>query len=408
MNDNDLLHILRDPATIRLKSKRIYEAVLSNESDYFTLDLSKLQHASDMLIQLINQAYPDLEVPFHSRWRHFEVGHIDRLTKLKNHPLFPTETIEQSRCFIELVFVSVLLDAGAGNDWSYLEADSEKRYNRSEGLAIASLDMYQSGLFSSPDTPFSIHANTLRALSVESLANALQVSNNNPLSGLSGRLSLLHRLADVLDKHETIFKKEKRLGYFFDYLLALSSNNSLDASSVFSEVLTLFSSIWPSRLILSGENLGDVWCYHRIPNDEDKTNWIPFHKLSQWLTYSLLEPFQWQGISITGLEKLTGLPEYRNGGFFIDMGVIQCKDRQLQEKPYSPDHDAIIEWRALTVILLDAVWELVCNTLCFSKESFPLVKLLEAGTWKAGRIEAKKRRPSGAPPIQIISDGTVF
>jgi len=39
---------------------------------------------------------------------------------------------------------------------------------------------------------------------------------------------------------------------------------------------------------------------------------MPFHKLSQWLTYSLLEPFEWAGVRIHRLDELTGLPEYRN------------------------------------------------------------------------------------------------
>jgi hypothetical protein len=38
----------------------------------------------------------------------------------------------------------------------------------------------------------------------------------------------------------------------------------------------------------------------------------------------------------------------------------------------------------------------------------PLVKVLEAGTWFAGRVLAAERRPGGGPPIAVESDGTVF
>ena len=37
-----------------------------------------------------------------------------------------------------------------------------------------------------------------------------------------------------------------------------------------------------------------------------------------------------------------------------------------------------------------------------------LVKVLEAGTWFAGRALAAERRSGGGPPITVESDGTVF
>jgi len=41
---------------------------------------------------------------------------------------------------------------------------------------------------------------------------------------------------------------------------------------------------------------------------------VPFHKLTQWLTYSLLEPLETAGLTVVNLDELTALPEYRNGG----------------------------------------------------------------------------------------------
>jgi hypothetical protein len=41
---------------------------------------------------------------------------------------------------------------------------------------------------------------------------------------------------------------------------------------------------------------------------------VPFHKLTGWTTYSLLEPLQAVlGWRVEGTEDMTGLPEYRNG-----------------------------------------------------------------------------------------------
>ena len=71
--------------------------------------------------------------------------------------------------------------------------------------------------------------------------------------------------------------------------------------------------------------LGDCW-RHPAAGAADglSRGWMPFHKLSQWLTYSLLEPFEWAGVQVDGLDALTGLPEYRNGGLLLDAGVLRA------------------------------------------------------------------------------------
>lgn len=114
------------------------------------------------------------------------------------------------------------------------------------------------------------------------------------------------------------------------------------------------------------------------------------------------------GVPVGGVEKLTGLPEYRNGGLFLDMGVLQFRDPLASQKAYRPEDDVIIEWRALTVYLLDIVAENVQKKLGKTPESFPLAKVLEGGTWWAGRKIAAQKRSGGIPPLNIISDGTVF
>jgi hypothetical protein len=135
---------------------------------------------------------------------------------------------------------------------------------------------------------------------------------------------------------------------------------------------------------------------------------VPFHKLSQWLTYSLLEPLQWAGVTVTGLDALTGLPEYRNGGLLLDGGVIKPRHARDLLKTFKPQDDFIVEWRALTVALLDEVAVLVRQQLGRTAEQLPLACILEGGTWAAGREIALELRPGGAPPLKIDSDGTIF
>jgi hypothetical protein len=135
--------------------------------------------------------------------------------------------------------------------------------------------------------------------------------------------------------------------------------------------------------------------------------WVPFHKLSQWLAYSLLEPFEWAGVAVTALDALTGLPEYRNGGLLIDGGVIVPRDAASLARTWKVGDEFIVEWRALTVTLVDELAPLVRARLSRSAAEMPLACVLEGGTWAAGRLLAKELR-DGAPPLKITSDGTVF
>ena len=114
------------------------------------------------------------------------------------------------------------------------------------------------------------------------------------------------------------------------------------------------------------------------------------------------------GFQLSGVEKLTGLAEYRNGGLLLDLGLISLKDPVLSEQAHRPDSELVIEWRGLTVSLLDKIGEEVRLKLQKSATEFPLAKVLEGGTWWAGRKAAKALRPDSSPPLKIESDGTVF
>jgi hypothetical protein len=147
--------------------------------------------------------------------------------------------------------------------------------------------------------------------------------------------------------------------------------------------------------------MGDVWKHPAI-------GLVPFHKLSQWLSYSLVEPIEGAGLKVVELDALTGLPEYRNGGLLVDAGALRPKQSRLLTDTFAPGDEAIVEWRALTVALLDRIGQHVRLHLGMDASRLPLVKVLEAGTWFAGRVLAAERRPGGGPPIAVESDGTVF
>ena len=113
---------------------------------------------------------------------------------------------------IDLFVVSVLLDAGAGNKWSYRSKESGKVFSRSEGLAVAALEMFKSGHFSSdPAEPCQVDSAGLKKITVDVLAKGMQHSEQNPLAGLEGRAGLLIRLSEAL-QNQNFFGVDARPG----------------------------------------------------------------------------------------------------------------------------------------------------------------------------------------------------
>jgi hypothetical protein len=193
--------------------------------------------------------------------------------------------------------------------------------------------------------------------------------------------------------------------------------------------------IWPpSRTAINGTSLGDAWpclsmpqptsgngkppspTFSPFPNSghasptatSSPAAWesiLPFHKLTQWLCYSLMQPMQsLLKMHFAGVELLTGLPEYRNGGLFIDMGVLNLKaedsERGLQNYTdycrrtsttpkevapmFEPGDDVVVEWRGVTVGFLDRLRVEVNKSLKneLQGNELTLAQLLEAGSWK--------------------------
>ncbi|MGB6254067.1 MAG: DUF1688 family protein, partial [Bradyrhizobium sp.] len=138
------------------------------------------------------------------------------------------------------------------------------------------------------------------------------------------------------------------------------------------------------------------------------TGLVPLHKLSQWLAYSLIEPLQAAGIEVIDIDGLTGLAEYRNGGLFVDSGVLAFRHEADAQREHEVAAVLVVEWRALTVALLDRLADGMRKRLGLDAVSLPLAKVLEGGSWAAGRRLARERRADASPPVKVISDGTVF
>ncbi|KUJ09537.1 DUF1688-domain-containing protein [Mollisia scopiformis] len=417
--------------SVRSSAKCAYKAAQLNKLRSFDFHPDRLDEAAEHVCSLIMRDFSPEQfktIPPHGRWQHFETKDVPRLEELlQEWRNAGTDDLECSRRLVDLFLVSVLLDAGAGDLWKFTEKSTGLEIERSEGLAVASLYAFKDGVFSKSSNE--VNALGLKTLTAESLGSAMQSSVDNPILGLAGRAELLQRLGSSLLALPEIFGETGRPGNMVDFLLlSKSRDNPIDLKNLWDLLQQLLIPTWPTnRTTYNAKPIGDAWplqiLHEQREHDPSGTGIQPFHKLTQWLTYSLLVIFErLLDIKWIGTEHLTGLPEYRNGGLFVDMGVLTLRAEVLDRGRaasgtnvplFDPTDDVIVEWRTLTVSLLDVTLELVNRKLAEKTgevaEPLTLAQLLEAGTWKAGRELAAKYRPqSKGSPIEIQSDGTLF
>jgi hypothetical protein len=401
---------LLNAKAVRERAHRMLAIGLDDKLANFRIHLDRMDSAVELVLQTTRKAYPSLDVPFHSRWRHFITNNANRWADIADQTKW-TDRASRARAEFDLAIVSVFLDAGAGPTWRYHDPKTGLAIGRSEGLGLASLAMFESGAFSvNPREPLRVDADVLGNLSVADLKRGLQVSDANPLVGLEGRADLLRRLGALVTSKREVFGRfdTPRPGGLFDRLAMLAENQELPAPIILSELLQQLGPIWPSRLTLGGIALGDCWKHPALTTNDATSGLMPLHKLSQWLAYSLIEPLQTAGIRVTEIDGLTGLAEYRNGGLFVDVGVLAFRDPEDASREHEVASPLVVEWRALTVALLDRVADGMRQRLGLDATSLPLAKILEGGTWAAGRWLARESRADASPPVKVISDGTVF
>ena len=420
-------------AAVRASAERMLALAQGNALADWRVDMDRLPATADFVAGVVRNRYPRLDPPVHARWRHFVFNGRDLWQEMVAKSSWPTPAAA-ARAAFDLVLTSVLLDAGAGPGWSYLDAATGLRAARSEGLALASLRWFEKGgLSNNPADPLRVDAAALQRVDTESIRRAFQVTESNPLLGAEGRAALLNRLGSAVESRADFFGLEDapRPGGLFDALARRAGGGSLPlpAADILAMLLEALGTIWQDRPILGGVPLGDCWLHPAFGTGVGvetggwvngpmgtgaatvsgaASRYVPLHKLSQWLTYSLLEPLVGAGIAVCRVDELTGLAEYRNGGLFVDEGVLVPRDHSAPDQVYAVSDPFVVGWRALTVALLDQIAPLVGSRLGLTTAEFPLANVLEGGTWAAGRLIARDKRPDGGPPFQISSDGTVF
>ncbi|MEM8947787.1 MAG: DUF1688 family protein [Pseudomonadota bacterium] len=400
---------LRSPEAVRERAARILAAAERSQLEHFRLDPDQLDPTADYVIDTIYASYPSLEIPAHSRWRHFAAGGRDRWRDLASE-LDHVARLERARIRADLAFVSVLLDAGAGERWRYIEPSCGQVFSRSEGLAVASFDFFTRGLCSAdPSNPLCADADALVGLDAALIERHFQVADDNPLVGTIGRARHLNALGHALQSSPALFGGDRaRAGHLIDYLIEESVDGTLSAGAILAALLRGLAPIWTGGAELDGINLGDVGRHSAAATDDLTNGLVPFHTLAQWLAFSLIEPLEELGIDIVGQDDLTPLADYRNGGLLIDLGLIRPGHDAVLGQPHPWNAELVTEWRALTVALIERLATRIREKLELSPIDLPLDRILEGGTWRAGRRIAREYRPDGSPPLTLLSDGTML
>ena len=396
---------------IRSSASAVMARAQANESRHFTWHPERMAVATAYVVALMKERYPDGLVPLYSIWRHVASGDQNRWNQLAaEHGLSPETTrLEHARAQIDFAVVAALMAGGQAPLWHYSDTSSGQHLPQPPGMAVAVLRWMGAGAFSSLSThPVQVDAQGLAMVDGASMNLAFQVGPNNPLPGIAMRVSALHQLGLALEQHAQLFSLPEapgvlRPGHLVDTLFRLAPTGRIKAASLLSMLLHAFGEVWHGPNELNGVNLGDCWRHEAAPG-----GWVAFHQQAQWLAYSLIEPLQTAGLTVTDLDVLTGLPDLRNGGLLLDLGILQARDRAFHTQRWTLDAEAVVEWRALSVAILDHLAESVRGELGLTVESFPVGRLMEAGTWAAGCKIALAKRPAGSPPVQIDSDGAAF
>ena len=285
---------LLNARAVRERAHRMLAIGLEDRLPNFRIDLDRMDDAVDLVLETTRKAYPSLDVPFHSRWRHFVMNGDNRWAAIADRTEWP-DRAARARAEFDLAIVSVFLDAGAGPSWRYRDPETGSAIGRSEGLGLASLAMFASGAFSAdPREPLRVDADVLANFGVADLERGMQVSDANPLVGMDGRADLLRRLGRLVASKPEIFGSvdTPRPGGLFDRLAMLADGRQASRPNDFAELLQQLGPIWPSRLTLGGIALGDCWKHPALTTADATSGLVPLHKLSQWLAYSLIEPLQ--------------------------------------------------------------------------------------------------------------------
>ncbi|MEI2386231.1 DUF1688 family protein [Breoghania sp. JC706] len=407
--DEALAHEARQlmtSAAVRRRADLLFRRALGQGLDHVAVDMSALDPAADRVAALIQERWPDLALPFHSLWRRFEAGGHDRFAGLANARQW-ADVREMGRAAFDMALVSGFLGIVAPTDWGYDDGISQERYGGEEGLAIASLAMIASGLFSGvPGDPLRADAGQLVRISTDEIASGLQVGAGADagLMDCAGRAEALRRLGEAVGLRDDLFSREDdpRPGGLFDLLFDEGLSGPLSAQRILDVVADGLVPVFAGGPQLGGIPLGDTHHHPAVAGEGTAPateGLLPLHSRLQRLVTDLAEPLVWAGVEIVGLETLTACSDPQAVGLLFDLALLKRIGPAVTQTEPDIGDALVVESRGLTVALFDRLAAKVRERLGVTEEEMPLAGLLEGGMrYAAGKI-ALEKRDSAAPAL---------
>lgn len=403
---------LRTTPTVRERCAQLLARARAGGSAWFEIREEAAVTTVNEVVTAARARYPRRPIPIRSLWRHLEAGGADPRGDV--HRLMagqPGTAWTQAR--IDLAVVSWLLALPGAPDWTYTEPSSGRVLAGEAALAVATLHAFHAGLFSSdPERPLQADALGLRAVVTDRLAQALQVHDAPRRSELSRRVIRLRRLGELMAQQPEVFGAQGRPSGVFDLIITpyghgVPHTADVDAHDILSQLLTCLSGLWPSGSQIGGVPLGDCWPHPAVQADGPTNGWVPFHTTLQDLTSSLLEPFLWGGAQVHGINSLTAPADRCHATLLLDTGLLRLREPHSTGVEWSTRDEIVVEWRALTLALMDEIAPRVCASLKQSVTQLPMGCILQAGTVAAGQALTQRLR-GGQPVLKVAADTDFF
>lgn len=395
--------ILRTTPAIRARARQLLERARRGESRWFTVEDAHAETAAKETEHALHGRHP----PLHSFWRLVEAGGLNRRAQLD--ALMGAAPVQvKSHALVDFTTLGVLLGDMPAGRWRYTEAASGGTLEGPEGLAVATFHAFAGGLFSS-DARRPLQADTvgLRSLVTEHLAAAFQVTQANPLPGIADAAIRLRRLGEIMAEQPEVFGESARPGGLLDELIsplgpATPHTADVAAHDVLSQILMSFSALWADGNSIGTIPLGDCWRHEAVRGEGASDGWMPLHAQAQWLAGSLLEPLEWCGVKVREPELLTPLADGANGGLVLDSGWLALRDAGAAQQRWKRGDEIVVEWRALTVAMLDELGNTLRDKLRLEASHDALARI-QGGTSAAGRAFAARLR-DGRPPLTVAGE----
>ncbi len=397
---------LRTVHAVRTRCDAMLAAAHVDQLEHMSVRMDMLAGAVRRVADALGPLAPDRPPPLAGVWRDFAAGGRDRWRDLAASVAGATGE-ELAKARFDLAVVASLLDADAGDAWRYHEAGTGTALARHQGVAVATFRAFQKGLFSSrAGDPLRVDAAGLSKVTAESLGAAFPGAAEHALHALERRAELLRDAGAALLQSPHLFGQGEgaRFGGLFDVCARKAARGTLSVRDIVGALAEGLSPALDGPVTLGGVSLGDVWQHPSAGGDGPGVGLVPIHRALQLATYSLIEPLEEAGHTVTDQQDLTGLPEAWTGGLLVDCEVVVPRIEGTVAVVHDASAPLVVEWRALTVSLLERLAEALRAELGVSPEALPIGRLLPA-VRAAGRAAATERRGTDVPPIRVDGDG---